>query len=223
MHCHQFFCPLAHSPFLDTYNLAVSVLGCKALCIVINSFVLWHILHFLTPIIWLYQFSGVRPYALSSIFLFFWHICLSFFLVHFKNCPDYLTTVTAHILSFDEVSATAFNYQKFPCSFFFSLVWWYPLLIFLSTFLLPAFWFFHNFGSSFPTVIFSTIHFEHGSFFNAKFHSYIMDVYSYCLYQSIQLFFSFAESLMSSTFIRWLIFSWDFVNLFPPEHILSVT
>ena len=58
--------------FLTQYNLFISPLWCKTLCIGIN-------------------------------FPIFWSICLSFFLVDFKNCPDYYMT---------------------PCTFFYTSVCW---------------------------------------------------------------------------------------------------
>ena len=38
---------------------------------------------------------------------------------------------------------------------------------------------------SFPYFTFSTFHYEHSTFFNTKFHSYILGVYCYGLNQSL--------------------------------------
>ena len=70
---------------------------------------------------------------------------------------------------------------------------------------LVTFFFSERSDFSFRYFSFSTFHYEHGTFFNAKFHSYILIVYSYCLYQS-PLFFSSFCSLMTSMYMRWLIF-----------------
>ena len=42
--------------------------------------------------------------------------------------------------------------------------------------------------NSFCCFSFPTFHYEHGTFFYAKFHSYIRAVFSYCLYKGIQFF-----------------------------------
>ena len=62
---------------------------------------------------------------------------------------------------------------------------------------------------------FSTFHDEHGTFFYAKFHSYVLTVYSNFVYESFQFSFIFANNLMPSMYIRWLIFSCDLLSLYP--------
>ena len=68
---------------------------------------------------------------------------------------------------------------------------------------------------------FATFHYKHCTFFYAKFHSYVLTVYSEC----IRVFSSFsfsANSLMSSIYIRWLIFSCDLFRLYPAVHFLTM-
>ena len=71
---------------------------------------------------------------------------------------------------------------------------------------------------------FATFHDEHGTFVYAKFHSYVLIVllYSNGVYEGFQIFFIFANSLMSSMYIRWLIFSYDLLSLYPAAHFLSM-
>ena len=84
-------------------------------------------------------------------FLVVWSICLSSFLVYFKNGFEYLTMGTVQV--FDEISAAELGFKKFSRSskvlfyFFLSspLVWWCPLPIFPSICNFPflkVFWFF---------------------------------------------------------------------------------
>ena len=49
--------------------------------------------------------------------------------------------------------------------------------------------------NSIPPVLFyfSTFHYQVGTFFNAKFHSYMLTIYSYCLYQGLQFLFIFGK------------------------------
>ena len=46
--------------------------------------------------------------------------------------------------------------------------------------------------SSIPSE-FSSFHYEHGTFFDAKFYSYILTVYTYRLYYGFQHFFIFCK------------------------------
>ena len=62
---------------------------------------------------------------------------------------------------------------------------------------------------------FSTVHYHHNTFFNDKFHSYILTVYSYPLYQGLWVVFNLENILISFLYIRRLIISWDFVNFIP--------
>ena len=68
---------------------------------------------------------------------------------------------------------------------------------------------------------FATFHNEHGTFFYAKFHSYVLTVYSACMRVSSS-FSIFANHLISSMYIRWLIFSCDLLSLYPAAHFLSM-
>ena len=108
---------------------------------------------------------------------------------------------------------------------FISAFWWCLLPIFPSTCNFPfphAFWFFLDLVVQLLPLSYSNLHYEHDSFFFSKFYSYILDVYSFCLYQSLQFyFFFFANSLMSSMFIQWLIF-YNSVNLYTIVHFLSI-
>ena len=160
-------------PFFDTYSLSTSSYRCKALCIVIN-------------------------------FLVLWSICLSSLFVYFKNDFEYLKRCTARLfiplmrfLLQSMVSRSVHILQRCPLLFLFPLhprlfdgvSLYYPqiLVTFLlskrsNAFLIWQFYFFRCFS-------FSHFFYEHGTFFNAKFHSYILVVYSYCLYQVLRFFF----------------------------------
>ena len=48
---------------------------------------------------------------------------------------------------------------------------------------------------------------------------YILTV---CIRVSSSFSFFFANSLMSSMYIKWLIFSWDLLSLYPTAHFLSM-
>ena len=58
-------------------------------------------------------------------------------------------------------------------------------------------------------------------FFNAKFHSYILTLFSMCIRVSSSFSF-FANSFISSIYIRWLIFTCDLLSLYPVVHFLSM-
>ena len=66
------------------------------------------------------------------------------------------------------------------------------------------------------------MHYEHGTFLYAKFHSYVLTVYSNCVSWSFQFFLIFANSLMSSMHFRWLIFSCDLLSLYLAVHFLNM-
>ena len=176
------------------------------------------LLHFLIHIVCLcYLFSIV----INLIVLV--HFSKIIVLVHFKNGSEYLTWSYL----FDEISVAKLGFKKFSRSsevfisnFSFHLClsdgicfqYSQEFVVFLlserfNSFLIWHFFFFHCF-------FISTFHYEHDTFFYAKFDSYILAVYSYCLCQSVLLFFIFnANSLMSSWYRKWLIFFCDFVNL----------
>ena len=166
--------PLPFS-FLDKSSLSTSSLGCNAVCIVIN-------------------------------FLVLWYICLRISLVHFKNCLDYLKRETAHlfipltrflqVFGFKKCSRSPeilfsyffFHFRLFDCIHFqYSQV----LVIFLFSQSFDSFfiWKFYSFRcTSFPTF-----HYKNITFFNVQFHSYILVVYSYHLYQAFHFFFIFCK------------------------------
>ena len=113
----------------------------------------------------------------SSSFFFSWVLLKG-------DCP--------YVYLFGEMTAAELGFQKFSRSskilfpyFFFQIfprICNFPFLL--------ALWFLLDFGCSFLRYSsFSTFRYEQGTFFYAKFHSYILAVYSYCLYMSIQFFF----------------------------------
>ena len=180
--------------------------GCKALSIVINFFILWS-------------------------------ICLRSFLVHFKNGLEYLTRGTAHVfiqlmrvLLQSLVSRTFLIFCDTHFFFFFFYLLLFDDVRFQYFQIIIIFLFIQLFDScliwqlcSFIYLFFSTFHYKHGPFFKAKFHSHILAVYSYSLYQSPTLFhFFFANSMMSSMYMRWLIFSFNLVSLKPQGQFLSI-
>ena len=150
-------------PFRDTYNLSTSSLGCNALCIVISFLVLWSIL-------------------------------LNYSLVHFKKSPEYLTRGTAQVF----ISLTRFLQHSFVSNCFFSS----PEIFFLNFFFrlhlfdslcLQDFQVFVGFlfsersnltwfGLLITWVRYRLPLFFTNTFFYTKFHSYVMTVYSNCVY-----------------------------------------
>ena len=141
-----------------------------------------------------------RPCVLSSAFFFFfylWSIYLTFSLVHFKNDLEYLTRGTGQEfiplvrfrlaeIGFEKLSH---SYKELFSYFFFHHYWFdginfqysQVLVIFLSSKCFDFFliWLFYLF----PCLSFFASH-QHCTFFYAIFHSFILAVYSYCLYQS---------------------------------------
>ena len=74
-------------------------------------------------------------------------------------------------------------------------------------FLIWLFYFFH-----FLSLL--TLYYGHCTLFNAKLHPSILAVYSNFLYQGLQFYvIFFVNAYISSTYIRWFIFSCDFVTL----------
>ena len=143
---------------------------------------------------------SLRCKVLCIVINFFvlWSICLSSFLVHFKNGPKYLIRGTAQIL----ISLIRFLLGfKFPCSsevhliiFSFISVWWCPLPIFPSTSNFPPLQVFQCFPDLAVLFLlffslFSTFLYKHGTLFNVKLHSYILPVYANCLYRGFPFFF----------------------------------
>ena len=91
------------------------------------------------------------------------------------------------------------------------LVWWCPLPIFPSTCKFPFLWFFSRFGNSIPCrfllLIICMAHFSIPNSIPISW-LYILTVYV----RTFNYFFIF-DSLMSSMYIRWLIFSCNLVSL----------
>ena len=80
---------------------------------------------------------------------------------------------------------------------------------------LQAYGFFLDLSILFLSLFhFSPFHYESGTFFWVKFHSYNLAVCSYYFVSEfkIVLFFNFANHFMLSMYISWLIFSWDFIK-----------
>ena len=68
----------------------------------------------------------------------------------------------------------------------------------------------------------SVHHFRFSLLFYAEFQPYVLIVYSHSVYYSFQFLNFFPNSLMSSMYIRWLIFSCDLLSLYPAVHVLSM-
>ena len=127
-----------------------------------------------------------------------------------KDFPD--------IYPYDEISAIELSVDKFSRSsyklfkIFFSLSsphFLVLLIFFLSersnTFLIFKF---HDFSFwSFPTL-----HYEHSFFFQLQFHSTILAVYSYHLFESLYVFHFFANNFISFMYIRGSIFFLRFIK-----------
>ena len=85
--------------------------------------------------------GSYRSAGLFLLFLAFWFICLTFFLVHFKNCSKYLTRgIVLVFIPFIRFLMQNLIFEKLlffwgsPFLFFlsFPFVWWFLLLIFQS-------------------------------------------------------------------------------------------
>ena len=76
---------------------------------------------------------------------------------------------------------------------------------------------------SFFYFCFPTFHYRHGTFFNAKLHSYTLVVLSYCLNQSSRFSFFFYRYLdIIHIHMKWVTFSFDLVTVLSPLHFLSI-
>ena len=142
---------------------------------------------------------------------------------------------TPSIYSFDEVTAGEFCLKLFSSSpeiFFLNLVFHFHLFdgvslqdtqvfvgfVFSERSRFVVIWLLHSVSH----LSLATFHDEHGTFFYAKFHSYALTLYSNSEYERFQLFFLFfANNLMSSMYIRWVI-SCDLVCLYPAMHFLCM-
>ena len=105
-----------------------------------------------------------------------------------------LLIIFATKLSFENLCRSPevfFSYFFFHLHFFDGVHFQYSqvLVIFLLSKCSNAFliWLFY----SFHCLTFPIFHYEYGTFSYVKFHSYILAVYSYCLYQGLHFFFFF--------------------------------
>ena len=191
--------------FLDSYSLSTSSQGCNALCLVISFVVLW------------------------SIFL-------SSSLVHFTKGPDYLTWGTAQVF----IPLIRFLQENFVSSSFLVLLRYsFWILSFISTCLMVSASKIHNylfisfspsvlilswFGSSIPSVLYRLLLFI-TSMTQFSIPNSIPMSWLYILTACMRVSSSFSyleNSLMSSMYIKWLIFSCDLLSLYPAVHFLSM-
>ena len=112
-------------------------------------------------------------------------ICLSSSLVHFEDGPDILQDGLPRCWfdPLDESSTAGLGFEKLSHS---SEVVFFLLLKRPNAFQIWQLSSFRYFS------------YEQGIYFSAKFHSYILTVYFYCLYQDFQLCFIFCQNLNSS-------------------------
>ena len=162
-------------------------------------------------------------------FLIIRSIRLSSSLVLFKTGTKYLTRETAQI----RISLTRFLLNSFVSSNFLILLRYSFLIFFLYLHLFDSvnFQYPQIFLVSFsPSVLDIVVwllscviyHFSFLAFFYAKFHSYILTVYlTVCIRVSNSSLF-LAKSLMSSMYIKWLIFSYDLLSVYPAVHFLTM-
>ena len=91
------------------------------------------------------------------------------------------------------------------------------LLLFFFPWVLILCWFHSIRGFSFPTF-----YYKQGTFFYAKFHSYMLAIYSYCFYQNLQLFFNLRKYLNIIRLHNMIHFSHDFSQICSLLHIPQV-
>ena len=162
--------------FLDTYSLSMSSLGRKDLCIVISF-----------------------PVVFS--------ICWNSFLVHFKNGSEYLTRETAMV---------SIPLMRFCCwawfrDFFFSFSFFLHLYFFNGICfqyhqLLVIFLFFERSDSFLICQFYSfcCFSFVASHYFHVKFHSNILNLYSYYVHQSLQFFSFLLNFFLCDSHWLWL-------------------
>ena len=204
------------SLFLDSYSQSTSSVEYKALCMVIS-------------------------------FLVLWFICLSSSLVHFKNGPEYLTGVgTAQVfipfirfllfslvsssfldhqwhsfLTFSFISTclmvSAFNISQYLYVFFFPSV---LVCLFFCFFVFFFSWLGRSITSimcRFPLFIICVAYFSMRNSIPMSW----LHILTTCIRVSNSFSF-FTKSLMSSMYMRWLIFSCYLLSLYPSMHFLSM-
>ena len=190
-------------PFLDTYNLSTSSPGCKALYIVMG-------------------------------FLVLWFICWSSSLFLFKNGPEYLTIGTVQVfiplmrfLQCCLVSSSFLVLLKYWKKFFhvrFLMVSAFNISKYLSVSFSLSVLIFSWFGSSissvmrrFPLFIINTAHFSMPNPIPIS-SLYILTA---CIRVSNSSSF-LANSLISSMYIRWMIFFLRFMKFVLPVHFQNM-
>ena len=163
-------------------------------------------------------------------FLVIWSICLSCFLVHFKNGLKYLTRGTAQVfiplirfllfVSSSFLVRLRYSFLIFPfiCICLMVSASKMPKYLYVSFY--PSILILSWSGSSIPSLrcrlplfITSMTHFSM---------PYSIPMSCLRVLEFPVLFHFFANSLMSSMYIRWLIFSCDLLSLYPAVHFLSM-
>ena len=119
-------------------------------------------------------------------FLVLWSMYLSSSLVHFRNGPEYLTGGTAQMfIPFMRLLLLSLALRSFLVllRYSFLIFFFFQLCLMVSTSNLPKFWFFYDLEVLIlPLFLISHFSLLHDRFLNAKFHFFILAVYSYCLY-----------------------------------------
>ena len=152
--------------FFDTYSLSTYSLGCNTLCMVIS-------------------------------FLVLWSICLSSSLIHIRKGPEYLRRCT----TLEFIPLIRFRLETFVSNSFLVPLRYISFLIlsflctclivsaskmpsYLSVYFSPNVLILSWIDSSIPSVRcrFSTFYYKYGTFFYAKFISFVLTVYSNCVY-----------------------------------------
>ena len=152
--------------------LVCSYVGCKLFCIVINFLVLYSVclsschIHF-QGLFLVCSYVGCKAFCIVINFLVLYSVCLSSCHVHFKNVPGYLYKGDCpSVFFFDEI---------FCC-----WIWFLEMFSFIFAYLMVS-------AKIFYPVSFSPLF----TMRMDKFHSYILVVYSYCLYLGLYFFFIF--------------------------------
>ena len=141
--------------------------------------------------------SSLRCKVLRIVinFLFLWFICLSSFLVYFKNGPECFTWGMLMLFQLQSLISKCFP-VRLRYSFLFSYISVFHSVRFPDFQVLVIFLLFPNPDAllicqfySFRCFYFPTVHDQHDTFINSKFHSYSLAVYSYCLCHCHKFFF----------------------------------
>ena len=150
-------------PFLGTYSLSTSSLGCNALCMVISFLVLWSIC-LSSSLVHLRKGPEYLTRCTAQVFIpLIRFLQESFVSSSFVVLLRYSFWILFFISTCLMVSASRF------------------LSICRSRFL-RAFWSCLDLAVLFRQMSFVPFHDEHCTFFNAKFRPYILTVYSNCVY-----------------------------------------